>query len=324
MNIRVADTQLLKLSFNQDPQLVFFLEISVGEWKWVAIRPQAEIALFHKEVVSKIKGIQAPSFPDADLETLKSAVSGYFNDLAAIPQLEDPIRKWINGTSTTTQLLGVRGEISKEGFVAYKEANFAGTFYGILIGDTLYIYLHRVLERTPVELPIRVVSLSEAKISVKKKLHTIYIEFTEQENIELKVEDKKERREWYAVLEKCKQHSEISHVELTPAQQQVVQQLQLEFSDIPAFQLVNFLMAKDWNLEQAAGLLKADIIWRQDFNLENLKISSIYDIVKKGKLLLYGGRDKEGRPIVVFRARYYDPTVDFLEVIKIEIGRAHV
>eukprot|EP00339_Tiarina_fusa_P022677 CAMPEP_0117072790 /NCGR_PEP_ID=MMETSP0472-20121206/51246_1 /TAXON_ID=693140 ORGANISM="Tiarina fusus, Strain LIS" /NCGR_SAMPLE_ID=MMETSP0472 /ASSEMBLY_ACC=CAM_ASM_000603 /LENGTH=353 /DNA_ID=CAMNT_0004797063 /DNA_START=21 /DNA_END=1079 /DNA_ORIENTATION=+ len=80
-----------------------------------------------------------------------------------------------------------------------------------------------------------------------------------------------------------------------------------------------FLHHCSFDVDKALKLLESDFNWRQQMDIQNLNVSNVQNQLRTGKFVLPGTLDKEGRPIIIFNAVKHDPTVDFLETLKLAV-----
>lgn len=86
--------------------------------------------------------------------------------------------------------------------------------------------------------------------------------------------------------------------------------LKQSFPEVSDTTLARFLLARNNDLQQATEMLTAHLQWKVD-NLPVYKADCMEELAKK-KALVHGF-DKEGHPVIYFRAKYNDPWARNLE-----------
>eukprot|EP01094_Clydonella_sp_ATCC50884_P027838 TRINITY_DN8175_c0_g1_i1.p1 TRINITY_DN8175_c0_g1~~TRINITY_DN8175_c0_g1_i1.p1 ORF type:complete len:697 (+),score=234.42 TRINITY_DN8175_c0_g1_i1:87-2177(+) len=90
-------------------------------------------------------------------------------------------------------------------------------------------------------------------------------------------------------------------------------------AEVSSRTLLRFLEDRDCDAKRGAALFWDDLLWRKNMDLEHLTACSAGQWMRKGKVFVPGGYDRQGRPIVIFRARLHEPSVDTFDTIKLGV-----
>mmetsp|Transcript_1535 Transcript_1535/g.5421 ORF Transcript_1535/g.5421 Transcript_1535/m.5421 type:complete len:380 (-) Transcript_1535:32-1171(-) len=80
-----------------------------------------------------------------------------------------------------------------------------------------------------------------------------------------------------------------------------------------------FLKQYNWDVERAFVAIKEDIHWRKMLKVDELGIQHIRGQVKTGKFVFTGGKDKEGRAVMIFNAARHFIGGDLLETLQLAL-----
>ena len=171
-------------------------------------------------------------------------------------------------------------------------------------------YQYFILIYFKCDLPLCSITLQDVKVEKKKK--DIVIQSPDGK-YSLVCNSEEESNSWHEAICKALNHQDDQGgEELTPAQQQTLDELKNHFPDADNAILRHFLIANHWNIDQTIQLYTAHLHWKKDVRLNDLKISSVWRYLKTGRVFYTNMKDKKGRPIVVFRARLHNPSEDFM------------
>lgn len=66
---------------------------------------------------------------------------------------------------------------------------------------------------------------------------------------------------------------------------------------------VRYLRARGWHVDRAAKMLLATLAWREHFRPDLLNWTTVKSSLGRGKLMILGQSDHDGRPVVLMRPR---------------------
>ena len=112
-------------------------------------------------------------------------------------------------------------------------------------------------------------------------------------------------------------HDEQMPVVHVASKQRVLSTLQSFFPDICESDITRYLVARNWNLEQASTMLSKSLAWhKSNFPLSMRKVN---DVLNQNCFHIHG-QDHEGSPILYFRWGLYDSSKASPEQYMLTIG----
>eukprot|EP00168_Porphyra_purpurea_P001394 TRINITY_DN11700_c0_g1_i1.p1 TRINITY_DN11700_c0_g1~~TRINITY_DN11700_c0_g1_i1.p1 ORF type:complete len:223 (-),score=46.51 TRINITY_DN11700_c0_g1_i1:517-1185(-) len=89
--------------------------------------------------------------------------------------------------------------------------------------------------------------------------------------------------------------------------------------DVSTDTALAFLKQYEWDVDRAFVAIKEDLHWRRSLKVHELGIQHVRSQVKTGKFLFTGGKDKQGRAVVIFNAARHFIGGDLLETLQLAI-----